>query len=90
MYACYAVEHAREFAKRLWGDIWFHEESRMFRKKAPAGRAGTERSFVHFILEPLYKVCVCFGRCGDHGGVPACRNSPALLLHCTLAGIACR
>mmetsp|Transcript_22656 Transcript_22656/g.57692 ORF Transcript_22656/g.57692 Transcript_22656/m.57692 type:complete len:994 (-) Transcript_22656:539-3520(-) len=50
-----AFDH-REFAKRLWGDIWFHEDSRMFRKKAPAGRAGVERSFVQFILEPLYKV----------------------------------
>lgn len=50
-----AYDH-REFAKRLWGDMWFHEGDRLFRKKPPQGRAGVERSFVHFILEPLYKV----------------------------------
>jgi len=56
----------REFAKRLWGDIWFYEDTRQFRRKPPPGRAGSERSFVQFILEPLYKVysqiigvCVC-------------------------------
>mmetsp|Transcript_32249 Transcript_32249/g.84013 ORF Transcript_32249/g.84013 Transcript_32249/m.84013 type:complete len:1110 (+) Transcript_32249:169-3498(+) len=46
----------REFAKRLWGDIWFYEDTRQFRRKPPPGRAGSERSFVQFILEPLYKV----------------------------------
>ncbi len=45
----------REFAKRLWGDIWFQEDTRMFRRKAPQGRP-TDRSFVQFILEPLYKI----------------------------------
>ncbi len=28
----------------------------MFRRKAPAGRVGAERSFVQFVLEPLYKI----------------------------------
>lgn len=46
----------REFGRRLWGDIWFHEEQRVFRRKAPVGRSDVPRSFVHFILEPLYKV----------------------------------
>mmetsp|Transcript_18570 Transcript_18570/g.39863 ORF Transcript_18570/g.39863 Transcript_18570/m.39863 type:complete len:988 (-) Transcript_18570:519-3482(-) len=44
----------KEFARRLWGDIWFHEDTRRFRRVAP--RAGSERSFVQFVLEPLYKV----------------------------------
>ena len=43
-----------EFARRLWGDVYFHADTRTFRKKAPA--AGGERSFVKFVLEPLYKI----------------------------------
>ncbi|KAL5640130.1 hypothetical protein ACGC1H_007423 [Rhizoctonia solani] len=42
-----------EFARRLWGDVYFDESSRKFGRKA-----GTDakRSFVHFILEPVYKI----------------------------------
>lgn len=47
------LDHA-EFAKRMWGDVYYHSNSRTFKKKAPAG--GGERTFVQFILEPLYKV----------------------------------
>ncbi|GLC44572.1 hypothetical protein PLESTB_001320500 [Pleodorina starrii] len=49
----------RELAKRLWGDLYFHSEERVFRRTPPrtAGPGGsTERSFVQFILEPLYKM----------------------------------
>ena len=42
------------FANRLWGDIYFNEETRKFTRK-PADPE-TNRSFVHFILEPLYKL----------------------------------
>lgn len=42
------------FAARLWGDIYFDESSRKFiRKQADPEQA---RTFVHFILEPLYKL----------------------------------
>jgi hypothetical protein len=44
-----------ELSRRLWGDIWYHPETRTFRRKG--GGAGAERSFVAFILEPLYKLC---------------------------------
>lgn len=44
----------REFAQRLWGDRYFNPETRTFSKKAPPG--GGERTFVQFILEPLYKI----------------------------------
>lgn len=40
------------FAKRLWGEVYFHQ--RTFKKKAPKEK--TDRTFVHFILEPLYKI----------------------------------
>jgi U5 small nuclear ribonucleoprotein component len=42
------------FANRLWGDIYFNEDTRKFTRK----QAGVEqnRTFVHFILEPLYKL----------------------------------
>ncbi|KAJ4438891.1 U5 small nuclear ribonucleoprotein component [Periplaneta americana] len=43
-----------EFARRLWGDIYFNSKTRKFTKKSPHGSA--QRSFVEFILEPLYKI----------------------------------
>eukprot|EP00051_Salpingoeca_urceolata_P011839 m.147134 g.147134 ORF g.147134 m.147134 type:complete len:988 (+) comp17277_c0_seq2:4560-7523(+) len=42
------------FAKRLWGDVYFNPERRTFQKKAPT--SGAPRSFVQFILEPVYKI----------------------------------
>ncbi|KAK9268731.1 hypothetical protein L1049_000492 [Liquidambar formosana] len=45
---------ANKFASRLWGDMYYHPDARVFRKKPPA--AGGERSFVQFVLEPLYKI----------------------------------
>ena len=44
----------KEFARRLWGDLWFMPETRKFVKKAPNSEA--ERSFIQFILEPIYKI----------------------------------
>ncbi|CAG9465100.1 unnamed protein product [Pedinophyceae sp. YPF-701] len=44
----------RAFAKRLWGDYFFDPSTRKFLKKAPPG--GRDRSFVEFVLEPLYKL----------------------------------
>ena len=46
----------REFARRLWGDVWFHPDTRTFRRKAPQGVPDVQRSFVQFVLEPLYKI----------------------------------
>ena len=43
-----------ELAVRLWGNIYFDPERRKFTRK-PAD-VETKRSFVHFILEPLYKL----------------------------------
>lgn len=42
------------FAKRLWGEVFYNKDRRTFTRKATEG--GTTRSFVHFILEPLYKI----------------------------------
>lgn len=44
----------RDFAKRLWGDMYFNSKSRKFSRKAPLSTS--QRSFVEFILEPLYKI----------------------------------
>ncbi|KAM6399367.1 116 kDa U5 small nuclear ribonucleoprotein component-like [Rhynochetos jubatus] len=44
----------QEFAKRLWGDIYFNPKTRKFTKKAPT--SSSQRSFVEFVLEPLYKI----------------------------------
>ncbi|KRX56036.1 U5 small nuclear ribonucleoprotein component [Trichinella sp. T9] len=44
----------KEFAKRLWGDIYLNSKTREFQKKAPSG--DKPRSFVEFILEPIYKI----------------------------------
>ncbi|KAL0951768.1 hypothetical protein HGRIS_008440 [Hohenbuehelia grisea] len=42
------------FADRLWGDIYFNEETRKFTRKP--NDPEHNRSFVHFILDPLYKL----------------------------------
>lgn len=43
-----------EFARRLWGDMYFNNKTRKFSKK-PA-HSSAPRSFVEFILEPIYKL----------------------------------
>ncbi|KEZ42355.1 hypothetical protein SAPIO_CDS5528 [Scedosporium apiospermum] len=43
-----------EFAKRLWGDIYFNPKKRAFTRKA--AEPGANRSFLHFVLEPIYKL----------------------------------
>ncbi|KAJ3815623.1 P-loop containing nucleoside triphosphate hydrolase protein [Lentinula aff. lateritia] len=42
------------FADRLWGDIYFNNDTRKFIRKAADPEQ--ERSFVQFILKPLYKL----------------------------------
>lgn len=44
---------AKEFAKRLWGNVYLHS-NRAFRSKPE--HSGDSRTFVSFILEPLYKI----------------------------------
>ncbi|KAF2482251.1 P-loop containing nucleoside triphosphate hydrolase protein [Neohortaea acidophila] len=46
--------NSHEFSRRLWGDIFFNPRSRKFTRKAVEERA--KRSFVHFVLEPIYKL----------------------------------
>jgi len=46
--------NAGMFAKRLWGDAYYHSKTRKFLTKPPHSNA--QRSFVEFILEPLYKI----------------------------------
>lgn len=43
-----------EFGKRLWGDICYNAEKRTFVRKTGDTRA--PRSFVKFVLEPIYKL----------------------------------
>ncbi|PVH76412.1 116 kda u5 small nuclear ribonucleo protein-like protein component [Cadophora sp. DSE1049] len=43
-----------EFARRLWGDIFYNARKRSFTRKAV--EEGAKRSFVNFILEPIYKL----------------------------------
>ncbi|CAF4414494.1 unnamed protein product [Rotaria sp. Silwood2] len=55
----YADTHGHAFdyqalAKRLWGDIYYDSKTRTFGKKGATANAS--RSFVQFILEPLYKI----------------------------------
>lgn len=44
----------KELARRLWGDMYFMSTRRTFVKKPPHPNA--QRTFVEFILEPLYKI----------------------------------
>lgn len=39
---------------RLWGDYYYYPSENKFSKKPSP--AGSQRTFVHFILEPIYKV----------------------------------
>ena len=45
---------ADDFAKRLWGDIYFSDRTRRFTKQPT--ESGGKRTFVTFVLEPLYKL----------------------------------
>ncbi|EDN95947.1 hypothetical protein SS1G_12153 [Sclerotinia sclerotiorum 1980 UF-70] len=46
--------NAHEFARRLWGDIFYNPSRRTFTRKGVEERS--KRSFVNFILEPIYKL----------------------------------
>ncbi|KAF9469622.1 P-loop containing nucleoside triphosphate hydrolase protein [Collybia nuda] len=55
MYAdTYGKLDVNSFTDRLWGDIYFNNDTRKFTRKQ--GDPDTNRTFVHFILEPLYKL----------------------------------
>ncbi|KAH0837913.1 Calreticulin family-domain-containing protein [Lanmaoa asiatica] len=55
MYAdTYGPLDVSAFADRLWGDIYFNNETRKFTRKASDPEQS--RTFVHFILDPLYKL----------------------------------
>lgn len=41
------------FSKRLWGDVYFNESTNKFTSN---NSKGNKRTFIHFILEPLYKI----------------------------------
>ncbi|KXJ91499.1 P-loop containing nucleoside triphosphate hydrolase protein [Microdochium bolleyi] len=57
MYAdTYPGVNAHEFARRLWGDVYYNPKKRTFSRKPLAGETRAARSFVHFVLEPIYKV----------------------------------
>ncbi|KDR85538.1 hypothetical protein GALMADRAFT_51855 [Galerina marginata CBS 339.88] len=55
MYAdTYGSMDVKSFADRLWGDIYFNEDTRKFTRKQADPESN--RTFVHFILTPLYKL----------------------------------
>jgi U5 small nuclear ribonucleoprotein component len=43
-----------QFALKLWGDSYFNAKTRKFSKKPVS--ATQQRTFIEFILEPLYKI----------------------------------
>ncbi|KAI9512613.1 Calreticulin family-domain-containing protein [Russula earlei] len=55
MYAeTYGKLDVEGFADRLWGDIYFNNDTRKFTRKAVDPES--PRTFVQFVLEPLYKL----------------------------------
>ncbi|KAI9137807.1 P-loop containing nucleoside triphosphate hydrolase protein [Paraphysoderma sedebokerense] len=42
------------FAARLWGDVFLDPETQKFVRSAPT--SSSQRTFVHFILNPIYKI----------------------------------
>ena len=45
---------SQEFARRLWGDVFYNPRKRNFTRKPV--EEGAKRSFVNFVLEPIYKL----------------------------------
>lgn len=43
-----------DFSRRLWGDVFFNPQKRSFTRKAV--EEGAKRSFITFVLEPIYKL----------------------------------
>lgn len=96
-----AVFDPREFAARLWGDVYYHPEKRVFRKQEPD--AGGARSFVSVRPRCCLACTACQG-CGEgctalsaaqcHDGAVAqwhdgsCRSRVALRC-CLLLLLAC-
>ena len=55
MYAdSYKDLNAKDLAIRLWGDIYFNPRRRSFTRKGVDETS--RRTFVHFVLEPIYKI----------------------------------
>ena len=55
MYAdTYPDINHKDFAVRLWGDIFFNPIKRSFTRRGTEERS--KRTFVHFVLEPIYKL----------------------------------
>ena len=54
---------AGQIAKNLWGDVTYRADTRQFVKiKTAGGPASGMRTFISFILEPLYKIfSLCLG-----------------------------
>ncbi|KFA48897.1 hypothetical protein S40293_02574 [Stachybotrys chartarum IBT 40293] len=50
----YGEINPEDFAKRLWGDVYYNPKKRNFTRKPVEERAA--RSFIHFVLEPIYKI----------------------------------
>uniref|UniRef100_A0A8D1EE05 116 kDa U5 small nuclear ribonucleoprotein component n=1 Tax=Sus scrofa TaxID=9823 RepID=A0A8D1EE05_PIG len=73
----------QEFAKRLWGDIYFNPKTRKFTKKAPT--SSSQRSFVEFILEPLYKILAQVSGSGHLAPVCLCEPNGLLTTNTQLA-----
>lgn len=48
------LDKIKNFAKFLWGDIYFNKDTRKFNRKPT--ESNPNRSFVEFILDPLYKI----------------------------------
>lgn len=50
----YGDMNPKELGKRLWGDAWVDPATRRFKNGYPP--PDCQRTFVQFILEPMYKI----------------------------------
>jgi U5 small nuclear ribonucleoprotein component len=89
---------ADDFAKRLWGDAYLDPATRTFHKSPrDCQTPGVERTFVTYVLEPLYKIySACLGereqdvskmlrKLGVLLGKDELRASARILLRCALS-----
>lgn len=88
----------KKFASRLWGDQFYCIDTRKFTRKAViTGEKQTPRTFVYFILEPLYKlfsqvvgdVDTCLPALMRHLGIKLSKNEQKMNVR-PLIGLICR
>ena len=52
----FAAVDPNVFKSLLWGDYYFNRENRKFQRKPQPAPQERKRTFVEFVLDPIYKI----------------------------------